>query len=49
MAVMVVGLYAYYAGQTQFEPAAAIGALGYAASFVLFAVAAFMGMREGKV
>jgi cbb3-type cytochrome oxidase subunit 1 len=45
-AVMIAGLWLYYGGQTQFEPAAAIGALGYAASFLLFAAAAFMGMRE---
>jgi hypothetical protein len=44
-AVMVAGLWLYYGGQTQFEPAAAIGALGYAASFLLFAVAAFMALR----
>jgi len=46
VAIMVIGLWLYYGGQTQFEPAAAIGALGYAVSFLLFAAAAFMGMRE---
>ena len=46
LAVMVVGLWLYYAGQTQYEPLAAIGALGYAVSFLVFAVAAFMGLRE---
>jgi drug/metabolite transporter (DMT)-like permease len=45
-AVMIAGLWLFYGGSTQYEPAAAIGALGYAASFVLFAVAAFMGLRE---
>ena len=40
------GLFLYYGGQTQFEPLAAIGALGYAASFFLFAAAAFMALRE---
>jgi hypothetical protein len=44
-AVMIAGLWLYYGGQTQFEPAAAIGALGYAASFVLFAIAAFIALR----
>lgn len=45
VAIMVIGLWLYYGGQTQFEPAAAIGALGYAASFLFFATAAFIGMR----
>ena len=45
-AVMIAGLWLYYGGATQYEPAAAIGALGYAASFVLFAAAAVLGMRE---
>jgi len=46
LAVLVAGLYLYYAGQTQYEPLAAIGALGYAASFLLFAAAAFTALRE---
>jgi cbb3-type cytochrome oxidase subunit 1 len=46
VAVMVAGLWLYYGGQTQFEPLAAIGAMGYGASFVIFAAAAFMVMRE---
>jgi cbb3-type cytochrome oxidase subunit 1 len=45
VAVMVAGLWLYYGGQTQFEPLAGIGAIGYAASFVIFAAAAFMAMR----
>ncbi len=48
LAVMVAGLWLFYAGSTQFEPLAAIGALGYAASFLLFAAAAFMALREGR-
>jgi hypothetical protein len=44
-AAMVAGLFLYYGGSTQFEPLAAIGALGYAASFLLFAAAAFIGIR----
>jgi hypothetical protein len=44
-AVMIAGLFLYYAGRTQFEPLAAIGALGYAASFLLFAAAAFIALR----
>ncbi len=47
LAVMVAGLLLYYSGSTQFEPLAAIGAMGYAVSFLLFAAAAFMAMREG--
>jgi hypothetical protein len=45
LAVLVVGLWLYYAGQHQYEPLAAIGSLGYAASFLLFAGAAFMALR----
>jgi hypothetical protein len=45
-AVMLVGLWLYYGGQTQFEPLAAVGALGYAASFFLFAAAALMALRK---
>lgn len=45
LAVLVVGLWLYYAGHTQFEPLAAIGSLGYAASFLLFAAAAFIALR----
>ena len=43
--VLIVGLWFVYAGQTQFDPVAGIGALGYAASFVLFAIATLFGLR----
>jgi len=46
LVVLVVGLWLYYAGQTQFEPLAAIGSMGYAASFIFFAAAAFLALRE---
>jgi len=49
VAVMVAGLWLYYGGQTQLEPLAAIGALGYAASFLLFAAAAFLALRARPV
>jgi cbb3-type cytochrome oxidase subunit 1 len=49
VAVMVAGLWLYYGGQTQFEPLAGIGAIGYAVSFVIFAVAAFLAMRAPAV
>jgi hypothetical protein len=45
VAVMVAGLWLFYGGQTQFEPLAGIGAIGYVVSFVIFAVAAFLAMR----
>jgi hypothetical protein len=45
LAVLVVGLGLYYAGETQFEPLAAIGSIGYAASFFVFAYAALKAMR----
>ena len=45
LAVLVIGLWLYYAGRTEFEPLAAAGAIGYAASFAIFAAGAFMAMR----
>ena len=45
LAVLVAGLWAYYAGHTQLEPLAAIGSMAYAVSFVLFAVAALNATR----
>ncbi len=46
LAALVVGLYLIYSGQTQYEPIAAVSSLGYASSFLLFAVVAFSTMRE---
>lgn len=45
MVGLVAGLWLNYNGQSQFEPVAAISALAYAASFLLFAVIAFIAMR----
>ena len=42
---VLVGLGLYYAGETQFEPLAAIGSIGYAVSFFVFAFAAFKALR----
>jgi hypothetical protein len=42
---LIVGLWLIYAGQMQFEPLAGIGSIGYALSFVLFAIAALLGLR----
>jgi hypothetical protein len=46
LAVLVVGLWAYYAGHTQLEPLAAIGSMGYAVSFALFAAGAVIATRD---
>jgi hypothetical protein len=46
LAVLVAGLWLYYAGHTQFEPLAAIGSIGYAVSFALFAAGALTALRE---
>jgi hypothetical protein len=46
--VLVIGLWLYYAGQTQYEPLAAIGSLGYALSFLLFATAALIALRDAE-
>jgi hypothetical protein len=48
LAVLVIGLWLYYAGQTQYEPLAAIGSLGYALSFLLFATAALIALRDAE-
>ncbi len=45
LAIIVIGLWLYFSGRTEFEPLAAVGSVGYAASFVLFAAAAFMAAR----
>lgn len=45
LAGLVVGLFLIYSGQTQYEMVAAISALGYAASFLVFVVAAIAAMR----
>lgn len=45
LAVLVIWLWLVYSGRTEFEPLAAAGAIGYAASFAIFAAGAFMAMR----
>jgi len=45
LAALSVGLYLIYAGLRQYEPIAAISSLGYAASFLVFAVVALSAMR----
>ena len=45
LAVLVVGLWLFYSGRTEFEPLAAVGSIGYAASFVLFAAGALLALR----
>jgi hypothetical protein len=47
LAALVVGLFLLYSGQTQYEPVAAVSSLGYAASFLIFAIAAIAAMRRG--
>ena len=37
---LMIGLYLVYSGATQFEPVAAISSIGYAVSFLIFAVVA---------
>ena len=40
-AVLTAGLWLYYGGGAEYEPVAAIGAMSYAASFLVFAAAAW--------
>lgn len=42
---LVAGLWIFYSGETQLEPVAAISALAYAASFFIFAAAAWPVLR----
>jgi hypothetical protein len=43
--ILVLGLGLIYAGHVEFEPLAAVGSIGYIASFAVFAVGAFIAMR----
>jgi hypothetical protein len=45
LVILVLGLALIYAGHTEFDPLAAVGSIGYAASFAVFAVGAFIAMR----
>lgn len=47
LAGLAAGLWLLFAGQTQYEPVAAISSLGYAASFLIFIVVAIYAMRSG--
>jgi len=40
LAGLIIGLWFLYAGETQFEPVAAISSIAYAVSFVVFGVVA---------
>ncbi len=43
---LMIGLWLMYDGQTQFEPVAAVSAIGYALSFLVFAAAAWPGVMR---
>ena len=43
--ILVLGLVAHLCGARRFEPLAAVGSIGYIASFAVFAVGAFIAMR----
>ena len=45
----MLGLGLIYAGHVEFEPLAAVGSIGYLASFAVFAVGAFIAMRAPRV
>jgi heme/copper-type cytochrome/quinol oxidase subunit 1 len=45
LAVLVVALWLIYSGRPEFDPLAAVGAMGYAASFAIFAAGAFIALR----
>lgn len=46
LVILVLGLALIYAGHTEFDPLAAVGSIGYAASFAVFAVGAFIATRS---
>lgn len=43
---LFVGVWLVHAGETQYDPLAAISSLAYGASFLVFAAAAVIGMRR---
>jgi hypothetical protein len=45
LVILVLGLWLIYAGHAEFDPLAAVGSIGYLASFAVFAVGAFIAMR----
>ncbi len=45
LAVLVTGLWLIYSRRPQFEPLAAVGSIGYAGSFALFAIGALIALR----
>ena len=45
LAGLVIGLWLFYSGKTQFEPIAALSSIGYALSFVVFAFVAITALR----
>ena len=45
---LIIGLRLIYSGQSQFEPIAAVSSIGYALSFVVFAVAAIPVLWASK-
>jgi len=46
--VIVAGLSLVFSGHTGFEPLAAVGAIGYAGSFVVFVVGAILALRAPR-
>jgi hypothetical protein len=45
LAIIVIALWLIFSGRPEFEPMAAVGALGYAASFAVFAAGAIIALR----
>ncbi len=45
MAGLTIGLGLFYSGQPEYEPVAAVSAIAYAVSFLVFAVAAIASLR----
>ena len=46
--VIVAGLSLVFSGHTEFEPLAAVGAIGYAGSFAVFVVGAILALRAPR-
>ena len=46
--VIVAGLSLVFSGRTEFEPLAAVGAIGYAGSFSVFVVGAILALRAPR-
>ena len=46
---LIIGLFLFYSGKTEYEPIAAVSSIAYALSFLVFAVTAIPALWARKV